>query len=98
MKPMTPKELQDLLDELEASRASRKRAWENLRRNQMRAHRCLGHQIACNLKPVIAVIDEPTPGETPSTSSDPSASFWLDSYPITIMMQMRRRDRGASPH
>jgi hypothetical protein len=27
---MTPKELQDLLDELEASRASRKRAWENL--------------------------------------------------------------------
>jgi hypothetical protein len=25
-----PKELQDLLDELEASRASRKRAWENL--------------------------------------------------------------------
>jgi hypothetical protein len=27
---MTPKELQDLLEELEASRASRKRAWENL--------------------------------------------------------------------
>jgi hypothetical protein len=27
---MTPQELQDLLDELEASRASRKRAWENL--------------------------------------------------------------------
>ena len=27
---MTPKELQDVLDELEASRASRKRAWENL--------------------------------------------------------------------
>jgi hypothetical protein len=27
---MSPKELQDLLDELEASRASRKRAWENL--------------------------------------------------------------------
>ena len=27
---MTPKELQDMLDELEASRASRKRAWENL--------------------------------------------------------------------
>src|SRR6202049_2298711 len=27
---MTPKELQDLLDELEASRASRRRAWENL--------------------------------------------------------------------
>jgi hypothetical protein len=27
---LTPKALQDLLDELEASRASRKRAWENL--------------------------------------------------------------------
>jgi hypothetical protein len=27
---MTPKELQNLLDELEASRASRRRAWENL--------------------------------------------------------------------
>jgi hypothetical protein len=27
---MTPKELQDVLDELETSRASRKRAWENL--------------------------------------------------------------------
>jgi hypothetical protein len=27
---VSPKELQDLLDELEASRASRKRAWENL--------------------------------------------------------------------
>jgi hypothetical protein len=27
---MTPQELQNLLDELEASRASRKRAWENL--------------------------------------------------------------------
>jgi len=27
---MTPQELQDMLDELEASRASRKRAWENL--------------------------------------------------------------------
>jgi hypothetical protein len=27
---VTPKELQDLLDELEASRASRKRAWEIL--------------------------------------------------------------------
>jgi hypothetical protein len=27
---MTPQELQDLLDELEASRASRRRAWENL--------------------------------------------------------------------
>jgi hypothetical protein len=27
---VNPKELQDLLDELEASRASRKRAWENL--------------------------------------------------------------------
>jgi hypothetical protein len=27
---MTPQELQDLLDELETSRASRKRAWENL--------------------------------------------------------------------
>jgi hypothetical protein len=27
---MTPQKLQDLLDELEASRASRKRAWENL--------------------------------------------------------------------
>jgi hypothetical protein len=27
---MSPKELEDLLDELEASRASRKRAWENL--------------------------------------------------------------------
>jgi hypothetical protein len=27
---MTPQELQDLLDELEASRASRKRAWDNL--------------------------------------------------------------------
>jgi hypothetical protein len=27
---MTPQELQDLLDELEASRASRKRAWGNL--------------------------------------------------------------------
>jgi hypothetical protein len=27
---MTPQELQTLLDELEASRASRKRAWENL--------------------------------------------------------------------
>jgi hypothetical protein len=27
---LTPKELQDLLDELEASRASRKRAWEIL--------------------------------------------------------------------
>jgi hypothetical protein len=27
---VTPRELQDLLDELEASRASRKRAWENL--------------------------------------------------------------------
>jgi len=27
---MTPRELQDMLDELEASRASRKRAWENL--------------------------------------------------------------------
>jgi hypothetical protein len=27
---MTPKELQDMLDELDASRASRKRAWENL--------------------------------------------------------------------
>jgi hypothetical protein len=27
---MNPQELQDLLDELEASRASRKRAWENL--------------------------------------------------------------------
>jgi hypothetical protein len=27
---MTPKALQDLLDELEASRRSRKRAWENL--------------------------------------------------------------------
>ena len=27
---MTPQELQDLLDELEASRSSRKRAWENL--------------------------------------------------------------------
>ena len=26
----TPKALQELLDELEASRASRKRAWENL--------------------------------------------------------------------
>ncbi|MBV8228029.1 MAG: hypothetical protein JO232_22885 [Verrucomicrobia bacterium] len=28
--PLNPKELEDLLDELEASRASRKRAWENL--------------------------------------------------------------------
>ena len=28
--PLNPKELQDLLDELDASRASRKRAWENL--------------------------------------------------------------------
>src|SRR6266436_7421882 len=28
--PLTPKALQDLLDELEASRASRKRAWEVL--------------------------------------------------------------------
>src|ERR1700675_1698403 len=27
---MTPQDLQDVLDELEASRASRKRAWENL--------------------------------------------------------------------
>ena len=27
---MTPQELQDMLDELEASRASRRRAWENL--------------------------------------------------------------------
>jgi hypothetical protein len=27
---MTPQELQNLLDELEASRASRRRAWENL--------------------------------------------------------------------
>jgi hypothetical protein len=27
---MTPQELQNMLDELEASRASRKRAWENL--------------------------------------------------------------------
>ena len=27
---MTPQELQKLMDELEASRASRKRAWENL--------------------------------------------------------------------
>jgi hypothetical protein len=27
---VNPKELQDLLDELEASRASRRRAWENL--------------------------------------------------------------------
>jgi len=27
---LSPKELQDLLDELEASRASRRRAWENL--------------------------------------------------------------------
>ncbi len=27
---MTPQELQELLDELEASRASRRRAWENL--------------------------------------------------------------------
>jgi hypothetical protein len=27
---MTPQELQDLLDEVEASRASRRRAWENL--------------------------------------------------------------------
>jgi hypothetical protein len=27
---ITPEELQKLLDELEASRASRKRAWENL--------------------------------------------------------------------
>jgi hypothetical protein len=27
---MTPQELQDLLDELKASRASRRRAWENL--------------------------------------------------------------------
>jgi hypothetical protein len=28
--PLNPKELQDLLDELEASRAFRKRSWENL--------------------------------------------------------------------
>jgi len=28
--PFTPRAIQDLLDELEASRASRKRAWENL--------------------------------------------------------------------
>ena len=27
---LNPKELQDLLDEVEASRRSRKRAWENL--------------------------------------------------------------------
>ena len=27
---MTPQELQQVLDELEASRSSRKRAWENL--------------------------------------------------------------------
>lgn len=27
---MTPQELQNLLDELQASRASRRRAWENL--------------------------------------------------------------------
>ena len=27
---MTPQELQDMLDELEASRSSRRRAWENL--------------------------------------------------------------------
>ena len=27
---MTPQEIQSILDELEASRASRKRAWENL--------------------------------------------------------------------
>jgi hypothetical protein len=27
---MTPKAIQDLLDELDASRASRKRAWDNL--------------------------------------------------------------------
>ena len=27
---LSPKELQDVLDELEASRATRKRAWENL--------------------------------------------------------------------
>jgi hypothetical protein len=30
MQSVTPQELQDVLDELEASRASRKRAWENL--------------------------------------------------------------------
>jgi hypothetical protein len=28
--PLSPKELQDVLDELEASRKSRRRAWENL--------------------------------------------------------------------
>src|SRR6478736_4062141 len=28
--PLNPQELQNMLDELEASRASRKRAWENL--------------------------------------------------------------------
>jgi hypothetical protein len=32
---LNSKELQDLLDELEASRASRKRAWENLQDRQI---------------------------------------------------------------
>lgn len=32
---LSAKELQDLLDELETSRASRKRAWENLQENSL---------------------------------------------------------------
>jgi hypothetical protein len=46
---MTPQELQNLLDEIEASRASRKRAWENLaasgagRDGDSGAHACRSH-------------------------------------------------------
>ena len=42
---MNPKELQDLLDELEASRASRKRAWENLAEIRWVLKDCAGMEL-----------------------------------------------------
>jgi hypothetical protein len=43
---LTPKALQDLLDELEASRASRKRAWENLQEIRWALKDVVGVQLA----------------------------------------------------
>jgi hypothetical protein len=43
---LTPKALQDLLDELEASRASRKRAWENLQEIRWVLKDVVGVQLA----------------------------------------------------
>jgi hypothetical protein len=43
---MTPQELQKMLDELEASRASRRRAWENLQETRLGAPGFCWYEVA----------------------------------------------------